>query len=230
MDRSPAVGPAWTGGGQNGNGSTVLAAGSTATVDATLNGSVTLDFGRRFVNNGTLSWNGGNLNGGCCGATNGYAISNAGIWTVGGSGSNSFTYGGCCGPITFANGGTLTKTGSGTLTFNPHLTNTGTFNLTNGIVAMATNSLTLAAGSVIGVSINGTGAAGVGYGQLAISNGQALSGALAVTSNFVPTAGSVFQVVTCSAGCAGTFAPVAFTPNTTIYAVTYPGASVTLTK
>src|SRR5207302_2329439 len=195
----------WTAGGQSGSGSTVLATGTTATVDATSSGAVSLDLGRSFVNNGTLSWNGGTLNSGCCDSTRGYAISNTGNWTVGASSNFSYNIGCCTGSVTtITNSGTFTKVGSGQLTINSSFKNSGTtavnagtLTLAGGDAGGATGSYPVASGATLdfnGGNFNftsGAGVTGAGSGRFDGNNPNVTFAAPYTLPNLTQSSGTV---------------------------------------
>ena len=105
----------WTGGTQQGTGTTTIASTGTLTIGTTA--TKTID-DRTLANNGTVNWQAGQIN-----AFNGALIENAGTFDIGFDG----TLGGFGTPSRFHNTGTLRKSaGAGIATINVPLDNDGT--------------------------------------------------------------------------------------------------------
>ena len=93
-----------------------------------------------LINQGTVTWSGGTLNGGSTPTT---VISNGGLWQI--TGDNVFQNGYGGPTMTWTNGGTISKSGgSGTTTINDF----NLVNLPSGVVAATSGTLSLPSGYV----------------------------------------------------------------------------------
>ena len=206
----------WTGGTQQGTGTTTIASTGTLTIGGP--NTKTID-DRTLANNGTVNWQAGQIN-----VFNGALIENAGTFDIGFDG----TLGGFGTPSQFHNTGTLRKSaGTGIATINVPLNNDGTLQIATGIVRSI--SYTQSTTGTLEVRIAGT-TPGTGFGQLDVTGAATLAGTLRIVtaSTFTPTQGDSFRIVD-AASRTGTFGTVeGATTGGVTYDVQYDATGVTL--
>lgn len=185
----------WTGGTMNGNGVTTLVPGSALNLSGTAQKTLHL---RTLNNGGTLTWTG-------TGEIQAYATLNnlaGALFDI----QTDAAFNRLSGlALTFNNAGTVRKSATtGTSSFQVNLANTGTLDVSSGILSLnGTYAPTASARTRFAI---GGAAAGTGYGRLVASGALTLAGQLelVLTNGFVPANGAVFAVLS-GASRTGTF-------------------------
>ena len=209
----------WTGANLNSSGTTTIASGSTLAISGTNNH----DFnGRALVNNGTVTWNAGDLRSG-----NGGTITNNATWNDASSGFRfGSDYGGTV--LTFTNSatGTYNKTVAGTTTFQVPLINQGAVTVSAGTLSLAgggslSGSGTFTAASGTLVNFNSNYAIASGASLLGSGAHQLLAGTLTVSgtvnvNNFTLAAGTLAGTPTFTGNAAWTYTDLGTAGTTTV--------------
>jgi hypothetical protein len=178
----------WTGGGMSGTGRTVIPAGATLSIN---NPSFITLTSRTLDNGGVTTWTGaGSL------TMNGSVITNRFGALFNPQNASLLVSGG--GSPRFDNAGTFRKTASaGTLTLvSIPFTNYGVVDLQQGVLSASGGGYASASNAVLNCGLAGP-VPGTNYGQLQVSGGVNLNGALSVnfTNNYIPTTNDLFTLV-----------------------------------
>ncbi|HZM01547.1 MAG TPA: Ig-like domain-containing protein [Candidatus Saccharimonadales bacterium] len=174
----------WTAGGLNGSRLIV----ETNAVLNLMSGNAKNLGNSVLVNNGTVLWSGGALQG-----NSGTFITNNGLWLI--QTDNAINNNVCCGMPTFVNNGTLTKSGTfGTTTLSEvSVINSGTFDIESGAISLINSSTYGQTEATLTVGV----AAPNLQGQLIVPGPVSLDGALNVhfLNGYTPNAGDLLQPI-----------------------------------